>query len=87
MYAYLYQDTNKLHDSTLFRWLWWSIPYLPYQDHYSQNGRYAQCSNFGLQPLNQSDIEGGTTIEESAQLFITIISGKGTAAQKTMLLC
>jgi hypothetical protein len=29
-----------------------------------------------VQPLNQSDIKVRTTIEESAQLFITIISGK-----------
>jgi anthranilate phosphoribosyltransferase len=36
--------------------------------------------------LQQVDIEGGTTIEESAaQLFTTIISGKGTEAQNNVV--
>jgi anthranilate phosphoribosyltransferase len=34
--------------------------------------------------LQQVDIEGGTTIEESA-IFTTIISGKGTEAQNNVV--
>ena len=33
----------------------------------------------------QSEIEGGKTIEESAQMFTNIISGKGTEAQNNVV--
>ena len=41
--------------------------------------------DFGVSLLLQSEIEGGTTIEDSAQLFTTIISGKGTEAQNNVV--
>jgi anthranilate phosphoribosyltransferase len=40
--------------------------------------------NFGVDQLLRSEIEGGTTIEESAQLFMNIISGQGTTAQNNV---
>lgn len=41
--------------------------------------------DFGVRLLAQSEIEGGKTIEESAQLFTNIISGKGTEAQNNVV--
>jgi len=41
--------------------------------------------DFGVSLLAQSEIEGGKTIEESAQMFTDIISGKGTAAQNNVV--
>ena len=41
--------------------------------------------DFGVEQLSQKDIEGGTTIEQSAQLFVDIISGKGTEAQNNVV--
>jgi anthranilate phosphoribosyltransferase len=41
--------------------------------------------DFGVRLLSQTEIEGGTTIEESAQLFTDIISGKGTEAQNNVV--
>jgi anthranilate phosphoribosyltransferase len=41
--------------------------------------------DFGVSLLLQSQIEGGATIEESAQLFTNIISGKGTEAQNNVV--
>ena len=41
--------------------------------------------DFGVSLLAQSQIEGGTTIDESAQLFVDIISGKGTEAQNNVV--
>ena len=35
--------------------------------------------------LLQSEIEGGTTIADSAQIFMNIISGKGTEAQNNVV--
>lgn len=41
--------------------------------------------DFGVRQLLQSEIEGGKTIEESAQMFTNIISGKGTEAQNNVV--
>jgi anthranilate phosphoribosyltransferase len=41
--------------------------------------------DFGVSLLAQSDIEGGKTIEESAQMFTDIISGKGTEPQNNVV--
>ena len=41
--------------------------------------------DFGVSLLSQTDIQGGTTIEESAQMFLSIISGKGTEAQNNVV--
>jgi anthranilate phosphoribosyltransferase len=56
MYAYLYQDTATnytiLHSLDGYDEVSLTCPTI-----ILQNGRNAQCSNFGLQPLNQSDIK------------------------------
>jgi anthranilate phosphoribosyltransferase len=41
--------------------------------------------DFGVNLLAQSEIEGGKTIEASAQMFTDIISGKGTEAQNNVV--
>jgi anthranilate phosphoribosyltransferase len=41
--------------------------------------------DFGVRTLLQSEIEGGKTIEESAQMFMNIISGKGNEAQNNVV--
>ncbi|PWA11022.1 anthranilate phosphoribosyltransferase [Flavobacterium laiguense] len=42
-------------------------------------------SDFGVRLLAQSEIEGGKTIEESAEMFLNIISGKGNEAQNNVV--
>lgn len=42
--------------------------------------------SLGLQRLEQSEIFGGTTVEESAIIFIAIINGEGTEAQNNAVL-
>jgi len=42
-------------------------------------------SDFGVRLLAQSEIEGGKTIDESAEMFINIISGKGNEAQNNVV--
>jgi len=87
MYAYLYQNTDTnftiLHS-------------LDGYDEISLTGSTKTISNhmegmlkpedFGVHLLSQSEIEGGKTIEESADMFINIISGKGTEAQNNVVL-
>jgi len=41
--------------------------------------------DFGVRQLLQSEIEGGKTIEESAEMFMNILSGKGTEAQNNVV--
>ena len=41
--------------------------------------------DFGVRQLLQSEIEGGKTIEESAAMFMNIISGKGNDAQNNVV--
>ena len=41
--------------------------------------------DFGVRSLAQTEIEGGTTIEASAEMFMNVISGKGTEAQNNVV--
>ena len=41
--------------------------------------------DFGVSKLTHNQIEGGRTVEEAAQIFQTIISGNGTAAQNNVV--
>lgn len=86
MYAYLYQNTkvnyNILHS-------------LDGYDEISLTGSTKSISNakeimltaedFDLQKVSEADIKGGQTVEESAQLFLNILSGNGTEAQNNVV--
>jgi len=86
MYAYLYQNTDRnfsiLHS-------------LDGYDEISLTGNTKIISNeteamlkpedFGVSKLQQSEIEGGKTIEESAKIFMEILSGNGTGAQQNVV--
>ena len=86
MYSYLYQNTNINYTI---------LHSLDGYDEISLTGNTKTISNsieamlkpedFGVEQLSQKDIEGGTTIEQSAQLFVDIISGKGTEAQNNVV--
>ena len=86
MYSYLYQNTTTnftiLHS-------------LDGYDEISLTGNTKTITNimegmlkpedFGVSILKQNEIQGGTTIEESAKLFMKIIEGKGTDAQNNVV--
>jgi anthranilate phosphoribosyltransferase len=86
MYSYLYQNTNVnftiLHS-------------LDGYDEVSLTGPTKMITStkegilnpadFGVRLLEQTEIEGGTTIEESAEMFMNIISGKGNEAQNNVV--
>ena len=42
-------------------------------------------ADFGVHQLSQNEIEGGKTIDESAEMFMNIISGKGNEAQNNVV--
>lgn len=86
MYSYLYQNTTTnftiLHS-------------LDGYDEISLTGNTKTITNtmegmlkpedFGVSILTQKEIQGGTTIEESAKLFMNIIEGKGNDAQNNVV--
>jgi len=85
-YAYLYQNTDVnftiLHSLDGYDEISLTCPTKTITN---QMEGVLKAEDFGVRQLAQSEIEGGTTIEESAQLFMNIISGKGTEAQNNVV--
>lgn len=86
MYAYLYQNTDS--NFTI-------VHALDGYDEVSLTGATKVITHstegminpedFGVRMIQQSEIEGGSTVEKSAQMFLNIISGKGTEAQNNVV--
>lgn len=86
MYGYLYQNTDS--NFTI-------VHALDGYDEVSLTGATKVITHstegmihpedFGVQLIQQSDIEGGKTVAESAQMFMNIIAGKGTNAQNNVV--
>lgn len=82
MYGYLYQNTDKRYTI---------LHALDGYDEISLTGLTKTISNateamispedFGISKIEKEDIQGGATIEDSAQIFMNILQGKGTEAQ------
>jgi len=87
MYAYLYQNTDInftiLHSLDGYDEISLTGPTKTITSHMEG---MLNPSDFGVRLLSQTEIEGGKTIEESADMFINIISGKGTEAQNNVVL-
>ena len=86
MYGYLYQNTDRnftiLHSLDGYDEVSLTCPTKFISK--TKEG-VLNPSDFGVRQLLQSEIAGGKSIEESAQLFSTIISGKGTEAQSNVV--
>ncbi len=86
MYGYLYQTTDKnyaiLHD-------------LAGYDEISLTDRTKMITNLedkmilpadlGIQSITQSDIYGGKSVKESADIFLKVLEGEGTEAQNNVV--
>ncbi len=86
MYAYLYQNTDInftiLHSLDGYDEVSLTSPTKIITS--SMEGMLSHES-FDVRLLSQSEIQGGKTIDESAQMFTDIISGKGTEAQNNVV--
>ena len=86
MYAYLYQNTTVnftiLHSLDGYDEISLTGPTKIIT---SDKEGMLNPEDFGVSILAQNQIEGGTTIDESAQMFIDIISGKGTEAHNNVV--
>lgn len=86
MYGYLYQKTDK--NFTV-------LHALDGYDEISLTGNTKTISNttesmlkpsdFGVSTVKNSDIVGGDSIEESAQIFMNVLQGKGSEAQNNVV--
>ncbi|MEP3208588.1 MAG: anthranilate phosphoribosyltransferase [Maribacter sp.] len=86
MYGYLYQNTDK--NFTV-------LHALDGYDEISLTGNTKTISNdsegmitpsdFGVRAIEQSEIIGGDSIEESAQIFMNVLQGRGTEAQNNVV--
>ncbi|PAM96611.1 anthranilate phosphoribosyltransferase [Flavobacterium sp. IR1] len=86
MYAYLYQNTDInftiLHSLDGYDEISLTSPTKIIT---SNMEGMLKPEDFGVNLLSQSDIEGGKTIDESADMFINILSGKGNEAQNNVV--
>jgi anthranilate phosphoribosyltransferase len=86
-YGYLYQDTEKdfliLHSLAGFDEVSLTSPFKFY---YNEGERIATAEDLGLQEVNYKDIKGGNSVQESAEIFMNILEGKGTEAQNAAVI-
>ena len=86
IYSYLYQNTDRkftiLHSLDGYDEISLTCP-----TKFITNTKQGVLnpSDFGIKSLIKSEIEGGKTIDESASLFLNILSGKGTEAQNNVV--
>jgi len=86
MYGYLYQNTDKKFTV---------LHALDGYDEISLTGSTKTISNhsesmltpedFGVKRIQQGEIVGGDSIEESAQIFLNVLQGRGTEAQNNVV--
>lgn len=86
IYGYLYQNTD-VNFTILHSLDGYDEVSLTCSTKFISNNKEGVLNpaDFGVSQLEQSNIEGGKTIEESASLFMNIISGKGTEAQNNVV--
>jgi len=86
MYSYLYQNTD-LNYTILHSLDGYDEVSLTCPTKFISNTKEGVLNptDFGVQLLTQESIQGGKTIEQSAQMFVDIISGKGTEAQNNVV--
>ncbi len=86
MYAYLYQNTNVNYSILHTLDGYDEISLTADAKMISRNTEsIISSSDFQLSKLQFKDIKGGETIEQSASIFMNIISGNGTEAQQNVV--
>lgn len=87
LYSYLYQKSERnymiLHSLDVYDEISLTSPFKVISKHREQ---IMEPSDLGFKTLQQSDLHGGKTIEESAQIFMKVLEGKGTEAQNSAVI-
>ena len=86
MYGYLYHSPDKnyaiLHDLAGYDEI--SLTNKTKMKTNKEDKMFSP-SELGVATINQEDIYGGLTVKDSAEIFINILNGKGTDAQKNVV--
>jgi anthranilate phosphoribosyltransferase len=81
-YGYLYQNTTKdfviLHSLDGYDEVSLTGP-LKY--FYNDGEKVIEPVDFGFDEVSYDQIKGGTSVEQSAKIFLSVLEGKGTSAQ------
>ena len=87
LYAYLFQQTDQqfviLHSLDGYDEISLTGPFKMFTN---QGEQLLHPEDLGLSTHRPEDLSGGDTIEESAQIFLNILQGKGTVAQSETVL-
>lgn len=86
-YGYLYQKTNKnfivLHDLQGFDEISLTGPFKMFSNHGEE---ILEPADLGLPLVRESSLRGGETVKASADIFLSILEGKGTAEQNAVVI-
>ena len=86
-YGYLYQDTDKdfviLHSLQGYDEVSLTGPFKYF---FNSGERIAEPADLGLPTLTVEDLRGGDSVEESAEIFMRVLEGKGTKAQNAAVI-
>jgi len=86
-YGYLYQNTEKnfviLHSIDGYDEVSLTGPF---KFFFNGGEKMLEPTDLGLARLNYDDIRGGSTVEESAKVFMNVLEGKGTHAQESAVI-
>ena len=86
-YGYLYQHTEKefviLHDLNGYDEISLTGPLKIFTN---QGERIVEPEDLNLPQVKAEELSGGSTIEESATIFLQILEGKGTQAQNSVVI-
>lgn len=86
-YGYLYQQTDKrymvLHTLEGYDEISLTAPV----KYYSDQGEYLITPReLGFDTLTQESIDGGDTVEAAANIFLSVLEGRGTVAQNSVVI-
>ncbi len=86
-YGYLYQNSNKdfliLHALDGYDEVSLTSPF---KFFFNEGERLADPADLNLPTIKYDDIKGGTTVAESAKLFMNVLEGKGTVPQNSAVI-
>ena len=88
LYAYLYQQSDKkytiIHAFDGYDEVSLTCDFKTFSNKGEQN---YSVKNLGFDYINANAITGGSTVEESAKIFKSVLDGSGTAEQNNVVLC
>lgn len=88
LYAYLYQKSDKqytiIHALEGYDEISLTCDFKTFSN---QGERIYRIEDLGFDKINPSQIGGGTTVQESAHIFMQVLNNEATTAQSNVVLC